>query len=239
MPIEGDLDLDPETIIDLPIETLALAVLQNFSESGAWNRGNWMLAARRALGKGPHLHALAEAWAWLEARTLVAPNFDQGGGGAIRVTRSGRRAVEQSSLAEVQAAERLGLDLHPRLAGTVRPIFLMGDHETAAFKAMKEVEVRVRELAALPSDVIGVPLMRQAFAPEGGPLTDPSHEGGERDARSHLFAGAIGSFKNPTSHRSITYTDPIEASEVVLLADLLMRILDSVEARLEASEQLA
>jgi len=28
----------------------------------------------------------------------------------------------------------------------------------------------------------------------------------------------------------VTYTDPTEASEVILLADLLMRILDSIES---------
>jgi uncharacterized protein (TIGR02391 family) len=71
--------------------------------------------------------------------------------------------------------------------------------------------------------------MRQAFNPNDGPLTNASHEGGERQARSDLFAGAIGSFKNPTSHRAVTYSDPIEASEVITLADLLMRILDSIE----------
>jgi uncharacterized protein (TIGR02391 family) len=105
------------------------------------------------------------------------------------------------------------LDLHPRLEGKIRPIFLLGDYETAAFTAMKEVEVRVRELAGLPNELIGLSLMRQAFNPIGGPLTNTTHEGAERQARSDLFAGAIGSFKNPTSHRTVTYSDPTEASE--------------------------
>ncbi|MBB3082548.1 hypothetical protein [Geodermatophilus sabuli] len=34
-------------------------------------------------------------------------------------------------------------------------------------------------------------------------------------------------FKNPPSHRQVDYSDPTLASEVVLLADLLLRILDT------------
>jgi uncharacterized protein (TIGR02391 family) len=116
-----------------------------------------------------------------------------------------------------------------RLSFSVILIFGPGDYETAAFKAMKEVEVRVREMAGLPNDFIGVALMRQAFNANTGPLTDAAHEGGERQARPDLFAGAIGSFKNPTSHRAVAYSDPTEASEVIMLAVLLMRILDSIE----------
>ncbi len=236
MPGEGHLDLDSKTILALPIETLSLAVLRNYVDSGAWSRHNWLLGAQASLGKGPHMAAIAEAWAWLESRALVAPNPDQSSGDARILTRMGRRAVESDSLAEIQAAERIGLDLHPLLAGRVRPIFQMGDYETAAFKAMKEVEVRVRAIGGYSDEKIGVPLMRAAFDPNNGPLTDAAHERGERQARSDLFAGAIGSFKNPTSHRTVAYNDPVEASEVVMLADLLMRILDAVETRLRTHE---
>jgi hypothetical protein len=38
-----------------------------------------------------------------------------------------------------------------------------------------------------------------------------------------LFKGAIGLFKNPSSHRPVSYSDPTAASEIVLLADLLIR----------------
>ncbi len=47
-----------------------------------------------------------------------------------------------------------------------------------------------------------------------------------------LFWGAIGVFKNPSSHRQVEYDDPTLASDVVLLADLLHRMLDQVEDRL-------
>jgi uncharacterized protein (TIGR02391 family) len=118
------------------------------------------------------------------------------------------------------------VDLHPRIASTVRLLFSQGLYDLAAFEAMKQVEIRVRELSNASAGDIGVRLMRQAFKPDGGPLTDAKQEKGEQDATSSLFAGAIGTFKNPTSHRDVEYDDPTEASEIVVLGDLLLRMLD-------------
>lgn len=230
MAVEGDIDLDNESILQAPIEQLALGVLVNFDASEAWSRHNWLMAAQTKHGRGEHVIALEEALVWLEVRGLLVKNPDQSGSDARVITRTGRAAIDANSMSKVISGERLGVNLHPSLGAKVRAVFMLGDYETAAFKAMKEVEVRVRELSGESSGLIGVKLMRKAFNPENGPLSNPDHEGGERAARSELFAGAIGSFKNPTSHRTVEYNDPTEASEVILLADLLMRILDSVPA---------
>jgi hypothetical protein len=69
--------------------------------------------------------------------------------------------------------------------------------------------------------------MRRAFNPDNGPLTNQQQNRPEREALSHLFAGAIGSYKNPHSHRTITINDSSEAQEMVLLASHLLRIVDS------------
>jgi hypothetical protein len=73
--------------------------------------------------------------------------------------------------------------------------------------------------------------MRKAFDTDRGPLTDMSNEKSERDARAHLFSGAIGAYKNPHSHRNVALDDPEEAAEIILLATHLLRI---VEARAQA-----
>ena len=45
--------------------------------------------------------------------------------------------------------------------------------------------------------------MRKAFDPKDGPLTDMQADDGEKEARFALFAGAIGSYKNPHSRRDV------------------------------------
>ena len=142
---------------------------------------------------------------------------------AIFVTRLGRRTLEEG-LEVIQATERIDVSLHNRLI-KVRSQFLIGEYELAAFAAMREVEIRVRELANADSSLIGVKLMRNVFG-EDGALADQNLDRGERVGIMELFAGAIGTFKNPPSHRQVDYANPTEASEVVLLADLLMRLLD-------------
>lgn len=56
---------------------------------------------------------------------------------------------------------------------------------------------------------------------------DPEQEEAEREALMHLFAGAVGSYKNPHSHRNVPMEDAGEATEIVMLASHLLRIVDA------------
>jgi len=69
--------------------------------------------------------------------------------------------------------------------------------------------------------------MWKAFDKTTGPLTDTSHPEAERVALAHLFAGAIGSYKNPHSHRTVNLTDLREAQEQIVLASHLLRIIET------------
>jgi hypothetical protein len=66
---------------------------------------------------------------------------------------------------------------------------------------------------------------RRAFQPASGALADPAKPAAEQEALAHLFAGAIGSYKNPHSHRTVTIS-ATEAVEMVVLASHLLGIVD-------------
>lgn len=228
------LNLSDDQLCSLPIDRLGLIVLENLAETGEWNSYNFVNSAAQRGVSVLAQRCLVEAINWLVARGLVARGTPgQSASEAIFVTRLGQTVLAEG-LQRVNAAERLHEDLHPLLTN-VRSQFLMEEYELAAFAAMREVEIRVRDLAGADPSLVGVKLMRESFKPHGGSLSDPNLDPGERVGVMELFAGAIGTFKNPPSHRQVDYTDPVEASEVVFLADLLMRLLDRAESRLTSS----
>lgn len=182
--------------------------------------------------------ALAEAYGWLEAQGLIVqPPGMNGNNGWKVLSRRAIRFENEREFANYTVARHLPHDaLHPAIAGSVWMSFMREEFDTAVFQAMKAVEVEVREASGLTADDVGTKLMRKAFAVDDGPLSDLAAERSERQAMGDLFAGAIGTFKNPQSHRNVSLNNPAQAAEIVLFASHLLRIVDGARCRATGSE---
>ncbi|WP_218024996.1 TIGR02391 family protein [Nocardia pseudovaccinii] len=229
--------MSADQVRDLSTTDLALALLNDLAANpDQVNLYNVMVYANHAFAQVPDrlvlLGRVSDAIAWIQSRGLVGPPANGSSGSWGRLTAQGREvAADPDALTKLYASERLAGNIAPALEAKVRANFNIGDYETACFAAMKEVEVAVRVAAGLDNSVLGVNLMRKAFKPEGGPLTDTAAEGGEKSATMDLFAGAIGAFKNPASHRTVQFDDAVEAAEIIQLADLLLKIVRRAQAR--------
>jgi len=129
--------------------------------------------------------ALMEAWAWLEAQGLIILAPEPNGRNGWRIlTRRAKRFESEAEFVNYAVARMLQREmLNPRIADKVWMAFMRGEFDVAVFQAMKAVEVSVRNAGGFGNNVVGVPLMREAFAPDKGPLTETTTERGEQVAR--------------------------------------------------------
>jgi uncharacterized protein (TIGR02391 family) len=169
--------------------------------------------------------AVAEAFAWLKAQALLVES--PGSTGWSVLSRRARRFETAGDFRQFLMARRLNRDLlHPAIAEDVWLAFVRGRFAAAVFEAMRAVEIAVREAASLPQKQVGTKLMQTAFG-QGGSLRDPDADTAEEDGLMHLFIGAMGSYKNPHSHRNVAMEDASEAIEIVMFASHLLRIIDA------------
>lgn len=123
--------------------------------------------------------------------------------------------------------------VHKRIASISAGLYEDGHYASAAEKAIKEVEVRLREKFAelkpnipVPSkvgDIIGALLSENGIFK----FCDTSDTSGKNYRRGVclLFEGTMAAYRNPSAHENLK-TEKREALEQIMLASQLMYVLD-------------
>ncbi len=238
---------EPQALLALATEELAAKLLFQFRASArvaahAITNDIWSsdYAKRNDLSRNRSLMsevqiALMESWQWLLAQGLLILDPTQSPDlGWYVLSRRARLFEDSKSFADFATARMLPKQaLHRSIATPVWAAFMRGEYDVAIFLAFKQVEIEIRSASGLNPDDFGVKLARKAFDPENGPLADTSVESGERLATMHFVSGAIGAFKNPQSHRHVNVEDPIQAIEMILIANHILRLVESRQTQKE------
>jgi len=229
---------NPEDLLALEPYELASVLLKTLTSGGISSQQNLfsfehVFHFQNAPGKdypAPYRDriniALVGAWVWLQYEGLLLP-FPGRDSGSLFVTDRAKELLKGENFEAYKLASLFPRNqLHPSLASSTRASFVQGHYDTVVFEAYRAVEVAVRTAAQLPDSLVGMALMRKAFAPNTGSLADPLADPGEQDATNALFAGAIGLFKNPASHRANSITDAHDTVALVMFASYLLRLVD-------------
>ena len=175
--------------------------------------------------------ATAEAISWLVTQGLLVPILGSHRPGFYAPTRRAQNLRTRVDVEVFRKGRILPDELLPTLfAEKVVPLFRRGDHDIAVLQAFKEVEVAVRKAAntigaGYPDSEVGIQLMRKAFHPDTGPLTDKNLIPTEREAEMHLFAGAIG---HARLHPAIAiFRSPLERPRALSFSPAIFSILSN------------
>lgn len=120
--------------------------------------------------------------------------------------------------------------VHPKIIDKSFKLLNSQEFESAVLQAFKCIETEIRKKTEADPEEIGVKLIRKAYNPENGNLTDYNLPISEREAFAHYIAGAFGFYKNPCSHRDIEL-DFLTAFDRIVVASDLLKLIDKSEIK--------
>lgn len=104
------------------------------------------------------------------------------------------------------------------------------DYHDVVTNAFIVLEERIRTRSGAGQDIYGQQLVDYAFNPRTGRLYVADIEN-ERESCFLILRGMFGSFRNPASHRLTGNESDVEAFEVILTVDLLLKLIERARVR--------
>jgi len=117
--------------------------------------------------------------------------------------------------------------VHPIIVKKCFSLLNSGEFDSAVIQAFKAIETTTREKIGAPADMFGERLLKKAFNPDDGVLTNHALTKSERFAFLNYITGAFSFYRNSSSHRDIELDFVSAFDRIAVASDLLKAIEDA------------
>lgn len=117
--------------------------------------------------------------------------------------------------------------VHPTIIKKCFSLLHNHEYESAILQAFKAIEVSVREKINAPADCFGEKLLKKAFNPDDGVLTNRKLPRAERFAFLNYITGAFSFYRNSSSHRDVVFDFTTAFKKILVASDLLTAVEDA------------
>jgi uncharacterized protein (TIGR02391 family) len=114
--------------------------------------------------------------------------------------------------------------VHPIIVKKCFSLLNNGEFDSAVIQAFKAIETTTREKIGAPADMFGERLLKKAFNPDDGILTNHNLPKAERSAFLSYITGAFSYYRNSSSHRDIELDFVSAFDRIAVASDLLKAI---------------
>ncbi|TXR51410.1 TIGR02391 family protein [Reinekea thalattae] len=117
--------------------------------------------------------------------------------------------------------------VHPVIVKKCFSLLNSGEFESAVIQAFKAIETTTREKIGAPDDMFGERLLKKAFNPDEGVLTNYNLPKSERFSFLNYITGAFSFYRNSSTHRDIELDFVTAFDRIAVASDLLKTIEDA------------
>ena len=117
--------------------------------------------------------------------------------------------------------------IHPIIVKKCFSLLNSGELDSAVIQAFKAIETTAREKIGGPADMFGERLLKKAFNPDDGILTNFKLPKSERFAFFNYITGAFSFYRNSSSHRDVELDFVSAFDRIAVASDLIKAIVDA------------